>query len=228
MFRVLFEIVGKVSVLLLIVGLVAGFFAGVSWGSQTQFELTEKYNQLQQAYEQLKTLYADLNQTYWSLKKAELLKVAFLDDKEYYWEVSRIISNANKSVHVVMYVVKFDPNEPDDPVNLLLQKIVEAKNRGVEVKVLVDDPTLKSYPQTIDFLSENNVPVKLDPKKDVTTHVKMVLVDGKYLFVGSHNWTESALSYNHEVTIKIFSSKDIVDEAENYFMKLWVEGRPLS
>lgn len=152
--------------------------------------------------------------------------VYLLENKEYYGKIMEIISRANYSVYVIMFIIKYDVNEPDDPVNQLLTMLVNLYEKGVDVKVLVDDETYNSYPETIEFLISNGISVKLDPRSGITTHTKMVIVDGMYVFIGSHNWTESALNYNNEVSALIIS-QEIAQEALTYFSSLWNQGRTL-
>ena len=127
-----------------------------------------------------------------------------------YW-----ISRANESVHVMVYGFTLDD---------LSEALIEAKGRGVEVRVLVDDVTAKSYPQSLSYLKEHGVPVRLDESPKVTTHVKLVLIDGNYSLIGSHNWTESALKYNHELSVLI-ESGSVYEALEGYFNGIWEEGR---
>lgn len=94
----------------------------------------------------------------------------------------------------------------------------------VDIRVVVDDVTFKSYKETIDYLEQNEGPIKLDPKKGVTAHVKIMVIDGKHVFVGSHNWTESALSYNNEYSVLIHS-RQVAEEIIEYFVNLWDNGR---
>ncbi|MEM0015272.1 MAG: phospholipase D-like domain-containing protein [Zestosphaera sp.] len=152
--------------------------------------------------------------------------VDLLTDKDYYHTLLNVLSKANKSIYVIMYAMKYDPNEPGDPVNILLSRVVDACRRGLDVRVLVDDVTYTSYRETMDYLKSNGVPVRLDKSSSVTTHAKVVVVDDQYVFVGSHNWTESALSYNHEVTALI-ESDTIARQVKNYFSILWGEGRTI-
>ena len=67
--------------------------------------------------------------------------VLFLPDNQYSKNLVRLLDMANESVYVALYVVKYDPKQPGDPVNQLLEKLVELKNRGVDVKIVVDDLT---------------------------------------------------------------------------------------
>jgi phosphatidylserine/phosphatidylglycerophosphate/cardiolipin synthase-like enzyme len=85
---------------------------------------------------------------------------------------------------------------------------------------------VNSYPETIEYLLSNNISVKLDPKAGITTHAKVAVVDDLYVFIRSHNWTESALMYNNEVFVLI-TSKEIAQDALNYINSLWNQGRVL-
>ena len=151
-------------------------------------------------------------------------EVLVVEDDQYVGAVAPLIERANRSVYVIMFVMKYDPGDDDDPVNELLGLLADAASRGVDVRVLVDEETRDSYPQTIEFLKEHGIGVRLDRSSGITTHAKVVIVDGVYVVVGSHNWTESALRYNHEVSA-ILRSGAVAGELTNYFEKLWDEGR---
>jgi len=147
-----------------------------------------------------------------------------LIDKNYFTTLLNHIEKATTSIHVIMYVVKYDPKEYNDPVNQILNGLASAYQRGVDVKVIVDDETYKSYPQTIEFLKSHEIPVKLDEKSSKRTHAKIIIIDGKIVFIGSHNWTESALTYNHEASVLI-NSQEIAKAFEEYFQNIWDNGR---
>jgi len=190
-------------------------------------ELIKQYNELNIKYQTLLEKYISLNNSYSMLiHGSNITKIELLEDNEYFETVKQLIENANKSIYIAIYVVKYDPKEYDDPVNQLLYSLVEARERRVDVRVLVDDPTLKSYPDTISYLKNNSVPVKLDESNGVTSHMKIIIVDGIYLIMGSHNWTESALKYNHEFSILV-TSEYYSGEATQYFLNLWNKGRSI-
>lgn len=150
--------------------------------------------------------------------------INILEDKAYYSTAIDLIKRANKSIDIIMFVIKYDPGDQDDPANDLLYQLVKASQRGVNVRVLVDDTTLKSYPQTIEYLKKSGIEVKLDESSSKITHAKVIIIDGKIVIIGSHNWTESALKYNHEVSILI-KSLGISKTLEDYFNYLWSIGR---
>lgn len=151
--------------------------------------------------------------------------LTLLPNEEYFRRVYDLVNRANSSIHVVMYVVKYDPKEAEDPVNALLAALKVARDKGLDVKVVVDDVTRSDYPETITYLKANGIPVKLDPKSGITTHAKLVIIDGKIVIVGSHNWTESALSRNNEYSVLVYS-REVALEVERYFQDLWENGRP--
>jgi len=109
-----------------------------------------------------------------------------------------------------MYSMIYDPGDPFDWANDLIRELVNAKNRGVNVTVIIEYRTHSGYMndnlEAYNYLSANGVNVKLD-NRSVTDHLKLVIVDGYIVYVGSHNWSESALYYNHETSVKIVSEE---------------------
>lgn len=150
--------------------------------------------------------------------------IEFLPDVKYYERLLDLLPRANRSVYVVMFVMKYDPREPRDPVNNLLNLLADLKRRGVDVRIIVDDETYESYPATIEFLKNNTIPVKLDESRGRTTHSKIVIIDDDYVFLGSHNWTESALTRNHETSLLV-RSRELVSRLKEYFNNIWNNGR---
>ena len=94
---------------------------------------------------------------------------------------------------------------------------------GLLVKVLLEYRTYFGYVKynylAYRYLKDHGVDVRLDFNPD-TEHMKIVIIDGKIVYIGSHNWSEASLYYNHEVSIRIVS-RDIAKEVEKYFNYLW-------
>jgi len=145
-------------------------------------------------------------------------------DRDYYRTILSILGNAGKSIYVVMYVVKYDPYESNDPVNILLRILANMSSRGLDVRVVVDDTTYTSYPETIEFLKSSGVAVKLDESGSRTTHAKIVIVDNATAVLGSHNWTESALVSNREASI-VTDCPNVVESLLRYFSDIWGRSR---
>jgi len=66
------------------------------------------------------------------------------------------------------------------------------------------------------------VKVYFDPP-DVTSHDKMIIVDGKLSIVGSTNWSYYALERNNEASVLIHS-----EEVADYFIKYFEKVKELS
>jgi phosphatidylserine/phosphatidylglycerophosphate/cardiolipin synthase-like enzyme len=100
-----------------------------------------------------------------------------------------------------MFVIR-----PDDSViGELLQALVAAQARGVDVRVCLDlgkgfdgEPDLK-HEAPAAWLEAHGVPVVLD-EAGRTSHAKILVVDGRRILSGSHNWTRSAMTANREVS----------------------------
>lgn len=83
----------------------------------------------------------------------------------------------------------------------LVDAIIGAKNRSVDVKVVLDADTLHTPGQeeALAKLLAANVPVKGLKNPDI--HAKAIVADGVRAFVGSMNLTPTALNANREVGV---------------------------
>jgi len=146
-----------------------------------------------------------------------------LEDEEYYHSVLHDLREAEEEVLVAMYSMIYDPDDPHDWANDLIEELAKARERGVRVKVLIEyrtywgcqDENLEAY----NYLKEHGVDVKLDYDSE-TDHVKLVVIDGRVAYVGSHNWSEAGLCYNREVTVRVVD-EGIASELRSYFNELW-------
>jgi phosphatidylserine/phosphatidylglycerophosphate/cardiolipin synthase-like enzyme len=127
------------------------------------------------------------------------------------WEharaLERLIATAHERISLTMFVIRLD--DSDGPVRSLLQALADAAGRGVAVNVLLDRGTDRTTGQPDDkhadaaaWLRGHGVQVRLD-ELDRTTHAKVLVVDGRYCVIGSHNWTRSALTGNREASVLI-------------------------
>ena len=133
-----------------------------------------------------------------------------LMDKEYYPALKRAIKRAEESIYVAMFVIGIG-KKASDPVNVLLNELIAAKRRGVDVKVIVDNPIssgsslYKKNEKAIQYLKRGGIEAKFDsPKTEV--HDKFILIDEDTLFVGNHNWSKSSLTINRELSVMVKAS----------------------
>jgi hypothetical protein len=117
-------------------------------------------------------------------------------------------------------------NERESEVNLLLQDLIDAKNRGVEVKVILEGGEdflgtefEEKQKKSCLFLQNSGIDIKFDPR-GITTHAKLVIVDHETVIIGSTNWNFYSLKKNKEASALI-KSKAFARDYENYFSNLW-------
>lgn len=219
----------KLGVVLLVIGVIVGIFTG--YGIKSQETAVPITKTVTSAITSVETISTTQKVTYTVTTTVTVPSGYFeelLEDREYYKTLLDVIKKANKSVYVAMYVIKYDPHEglEDDPVNMILYELCKLRSKGLDIRVLVDDTTYKSYYETIEYLKDCGIDIKLKSKEILRAHLKVVIIDGKYLFVGSHNWTESALWFNKEVTVLTTDPK-LISEALDYFNDLWTNGESI-
>lgn len=143
--------------------------------------------------------------------------VQLVNDRDFAVAAREAIDTATERVHVIEYVI-YDSGAVHD----LLQVMVDAAGRGVEVKVLADE-TADDTEQALAFLEAGGVDVSFD-SPDTTTHNKLIVADDVTL-VGSHNFSHSALSYNNEASVRV-DSPQVTAFYEAYFQALWEDPQP--
>jgi phosphatidylserine/phosphatidylglycerophosphate/cardiolipin synthase-like enzyme len=108
----------------------------------------------------------------------------------------------------------------------IAEELVLAAQRGVAVTVILEkerDPRPKDRlseenRRTADFLARQGVTVLFD-SPSVVTHVKVAVIDGRYVYLGSHNLTQSALRHNNELSVRI-DSPELAAEVTAYLERL--------
>ena len=142
-----------------------------------------------------------------------------ITERDYFSIMHRELTRAEKSIHIAIFELKHYPEYPESKENLLVQDLVDAHNRGVEVKIVIDE-FAENY-SSYDYLKGIGIEIKHD-SEEVTTHSKLVIIDGKTVILGSTNWSYYGLEKNHEANVLI-RSKEIADYFEKYFDELWIK-----
>ncbi|MDD5130803.1 MAG: phospholipase D-like domain-containing protein, partial [Candidatus Omnitrophica bacterium] len=119
--------------------------------------------------------------------------------KAYYQSLHKYLTQSADSITVAMYFIIINPADSTDPVNELVDGLITAKKRGVKVKVILEDSKLKENRLAYEKLQANNIPVYFDTSQHLL-HIKGVVIDGRYVFIGSANWSKAAIEDNYEVT----------------------------
>lgn len=128
-------------------------------------------------------------------------------------KVIPLIDSVKLSIKIVVFDWRWYPSDPANPVQLFNQAIIRAKRRGVKIQVIGNcDDVLK-------ILNNEGI----EAKKAITrnlVHAKMIIFDDKDLVIGSHNFTQSGFTLNHEISSYISDCSNIKDYIR-FFNSLW-------
>ncbi|MFH1314529.1 MAG: phospholipase D-like domain-containing protein [Candidatus Eisenbacteria bacterium] len=147
-------------------------------------------------------------------------KVATADDRAYFAVVHDIVSSAEKSVDVILYQTRFYFHYPVSRSNTMIADLVEAGDRDVKVRAVIEQAgwNISNTEENRDvwnLLRQGNVELYFDPV-DQTSHSKLVIVDGRYVILGSSNWSHYALDVNNEANV-VIDSKRVARAFTEYF-----------
>ena len=101
----------------------------------------------------------------------------------------------------------------------LAQDLIDAKNRGVAVRVIIDATAAKNGYTKHQVLREAGIPVKVETWGG-KMHAKSAVIDGETVIGGSMNWT-SAGEYKNDENTLIIRSKSHGALYQKWFDGLW-------
>lgn len=124
--------------------------------------------------------------------------VSYLPDEEYLPVLLDLIRNAHQSILIAMYVMS-ETKEIAAAQEQIHRALEQAAARGVYVYLLLQTPTsvqdrlAESHSNWAEKLRAKGIDVRLN-LPHIHLHAKMVVVDLAKVMIGSHNWSEGALS----------------------------------
>jgi phosphatidylserine/phosphatidylglycerophosphate/cardiolipin synthase-like enzyme len=106
--------------------------------------------------------------------------------------------------------------------NGIAQALVRAHQRGVLVRVLLDQKSASSNRYVIGVLQEAQVQMRQDGKHAIA-HNKVMVIDLSTVITGSFNFTNSAATRNAE-NFLILKSEDLAQQYRLQWKSHWVHG----
>ena len=162
--------------------------------------------------------------------QAEPVAVKVIFDKQYYPAALKAIAEAKESINFAIFEIRYYPEYPQSPSNLLIDGLVLAAKRGVNVEVCLEQSKGYNQDNALDNLKvaykliNGGVKVYLDnPKK--TLHAKFLVVDRRLVLLGSTNWSYYSLDDNWETNLWVDSHK-IAEELFSYFETIKKDSKP--
>ncbi len=169
--------------------------------------------------------------------------VTDISGTKYFPALKEALSKAEKSIYVAMFTIESTLARPDAKPNQLIDTLIAAKNRGVEVQVILDQNVdfVHMHPGLSDgrvsrFLREESqikstrayrrlkdagVKVNYDEPARYT-HAKCIIIDKKIVILGSTNWTEASFDNNIETSVLI-NSPQLAEEILAYLKTIKID-----
>jgi len=155
-----------------------------------------------------------------------------ISDRAYEKAVIDLLDSAKDSIIISMYVLK--PGEHDKhPINRLMKDLEEALERGVTVQIYLNTKGWEKSPlsgesgknKALDRLRAKGAQIYPITSRYML-HDKMIIVDSRFVVIGSANWSVSALRDNLESTVLI-DSPALAEERLKRMKTIHLEGENL-
>ena len=135
-----------------------------------------------------------------------------------------LLQAAGHKIDILMYEWKWYTHENAGGVERFNLAIQAASRRGVKVRVLLNIESMghaitKINSRTEQFLRLAGCEVKFG-QIGVATHAKMLLIDDRFLVLGSHNISKGSFSRNQEASI-VVEGGEAIRAYIDYFRLLW-------
>ena len=129
--------------------------------------------------------------------EAAPVRVCFSPEGQCTDGIVHAIQEATSSIYVQAYGFTCLP---------IAQALVTAKNKGVNVQVILDKSQITAKKSQLPLLLENNISVSIDSVSGIA-HNKIMIIDNLYVLTGSFNFTNAADSRNAENVLLIKDSE---------------------
>lgn len=147
--------------------------------------------------------------------------IEFLKNEEYFHALENKIRSAKEEIVVSVYVFRTTESKRNLAAKVR-DELIAAASRGIKVTVYLEKEKRERKGSSLNdgnaytarILAKGGVRVSFDDP-DKVSHSKVVIVDGRYVFIGSHNLTDSALRWNNEASVLI-DSKEIARDAASF------------
>lgn len=158
-----------------------------------------------------------------AIDKGQKGKVVMLADHKYYDALISGIRKANKEITGCFFLFNVSEKKGNLPM-AIVSELIAARKRGVNVSIELEQAATGKgtvYEQNrkaATMMSNAGIKVRFDAPK-TTTHVKAMVIDGRYVYIGSHNLTQSALKFNNELSVMV-DSPELAAEVTSYLDNL--------
>lgn len=161
-------------------------------------------------------------------------EVIDISGRKYFPMVKEALAKAEKSIKLVMFTVEAPLEGKNSKVSQLIEALIGAKNRGVDVEVILDqnvDFVNRGHPSDWEVeikstrafkrLRDAGIKVYYDEPARYT-HAKAVIIDKRIVILGSTNWSESAFDNSIETDVLV-NSAGLAEEILKYLKTIKID-----
>ena len=139
------------------------------------------------------------------------IKASFSPSGDIYEKImAPSIKNAKKNIKLSIFVLTRSDLKKD---------LIDAKKRGVDVKVIMDSLSAKNYKNHLEELRQNGIKVKVE-NWGGKNHEKTISIDDEILITGSANFSYNAVLRNDE-NILFIKNREITKFYNGFFETLY-------
>ena len=144
--------------------------------------------------------------------RATSIEVYYAPEDEPLTKLSKIYDQASRYIYVAVYGLT-------SPI--AVKGLVEAKKRGLDVRVITDRGRLEDQKQktAVETLHLAGIPILIN-QHDGLMHLKQVVIDDEINASGSMNHTGSGNRYNDE-RLDVIRDHGITAQAREKFLTMW-------
>jgi phosphatidylserine/phosphatidylglycerophosphate/cardiolipin synthase-like enzyme len=153
-------------------------------------------------------------------------RVLAVFNTEYYPTLENLISSAQKEILICMFQFTFYEDKKESYSNKIVNLLLNKAEKGVKVRIILEGGENflgrgfgTSQRAVANRLRHKNIHVKFD-KTNQTTHAKFIVIDDRWVLLGSTNWTYYGLQENNESNVLVESGK-MAKRFRLYFETLW-------
>lgn len=132
------------------------------------------------------------------------------EDKPLTAHVIPLIDNAKKYIYIPAFLITHKN---------MAQSLIAAKNRGVDVKIILDATNTHDRATKLKMLRQAGIPVKTEIFAG-KLHSKSIVIDDSYTVIGSMNFSRSGEGANDE-NLVVIKNPDIAVFYKRFFLYLW-------
>ena len=121
-----------------------------------------------------------------------------------------IINSAKRYIYIPTFLITHDE---------LAQSLINAKKRGIDVKMIVDATNPFMPRSKVKMLRASGIPVKIENYAG-KLHSKSIIIDDKYIIAGSMNFSKSGENKNDENAL-IIEDERLAKYYRGFFEYLW-------